>query len=609
MAGWRAARDESIGRLEFPFGAYRPGQREMAVQAYLAIKHGGRLLVQAPTGIGKTAAAIFPALKALVEGHTQTVVYLTARTTGRLAAEETLAVMRRNGLKIKSLSLTAKEKLCPVPDLYCRPDECPYALGYYDRIDGALKEAFSLEVLSGEEMVRLGMTHQVCPFEVSLDIAFWVDVVIGDYNYALDPHVFLKRFFIEYGGNDVFLVDEAHHLVDRGRSMFSAVIEKKPILDLSRLIKADLPELATLLKRINKWLIEARKKCETMAGFFSENTCPDDLTALMTGFQEKAAERLAKGMNHPYVEAFTAQYLAFGRFLKTARDYDEHYATCYQKERNDLKLTLFCLDPSTRLDRALKRSRSAVFFSATLTPMSFYRDLLGCREAAPHLTLPSPFPPERLCLLVEGRISTKYHHREQTKEDIAGHILDLVRGRPGNYLVFFPSYAYLDLVHRVFEPMATKMEIIRQEPGMDESARETFLNKFNLDHAETLVGFAVMGGIFGEGIDLTGDRLTGAVIVGVGLPAFDAERDLIRRHFAQTHRQGFEYAYQYPGFTRVLQAVGRVIRSEDDRGVVLLIDQRFGSGRYRALFPETWRPRYLSEKYPLKAAVDAFWQG
>jgi DNA excision repair protein ERCC-2 len=605
---WEALRDASIRDLEFPYGEYRPGQREMAVGIYRTIKDNGQLLVQAATGIGKTMAAIFPAIKAIGEGLNTKVFYLTARTTGRIAAEKALDELRQRHLKLKSLSITAKDKICFKPDSACNPEECEYARGYFDRIDGALKDVFCRDALTRQAVEQTARSHRICPFEFSLELALWADCIICDYNYAFDPRVFLRRFFQEERGDYTFLIDEAHNMVDRSREMFSAEIFKQPFLDMRRVVRRQLPQIYKHLGKINSWMVKARKKCNENGGEYHEKESPAKLLSMLRSFLKITERWLSRDINAPFREELIDLYFAISSFVKVAEQYDENYATCFETLKKDLKIKLFCIDPSTQLKNALNRCRSAVFFSATMTPMGYFKKILGCSNKAAGMTLPSPFSRDNFSLFVSDNVSTLYRDREKTKQAVSGVIRTLIRQKKGNYLLFFPSYEYLTMVFDSFKAAYRgDSELIAQNPGMSESERDEFLNRFGRKVPNAIVGFAVMGGIFGEGIDLVGEQLSGAVIVGVGLPGISMERELIRDYFANTYKQGFEYAYQYPGINRVLQAIGRVIRTETDRGIVLLIDQRYATYRYRSFFPKEWLPVRVQNHKKLANDLQAFW--
>ena len=608
LVNWEHVRDESIRKLPFPFAHYRPGQREMAVGVYRTVKDGGQLLAQAATGIGKTMAVIFPAVKAMAEGLNAKIFYLTARTTGRIAAETALDELRKKRLKLKSLTITAKDKICFKPENTCNPEECEFARGYFDRVNEALTDMFQQDAFTRPAVETAARSHQVCPFEFSLELSYWADCIICDYNYAFDPRVFLRRLFHEKSNDYTFLIDEAHNLVDRSREMFSAEIFKQPLLDVRRAIRNELPRAYKILGKMNSWMVKERKKCEEHGPGRHAKQPPDELFPMLSGFLGIAERWLSLNIKTPFREELLDLFFVVSGFMRVAEKYDESYATCYEKFNKDLKLKLFCIDPSSQLENALKRCRAAIFFSATMTPISYFKKILGCNEDAAGLNISSPFPGENLTLFVSDRISTFYRDREKTRLQVSQAIYTLINQKKGNYLIFFPSYAYMMMVFESFKSHCPDSEIMLQTPGMSESERDEFLNRYRQASSTSLVGFAVMGGIFGEGIDLVGERLSGAVVVGVGLPGISLEKDLIKEYFTHTHNAGFEYAYQYPGINRVFQAAGRVIRTENDRGVVLLIDQRYATHRYRSLFPVEWDPIRVRNQEQFAEKLQQFWR-
>ena len=607
LVDWSDRRDASIQDLKFPFETYRPGQRQMATEAYRTIHNGRQLLVQAATGIGKTIAVIYPAVKSLAESQDQKIFYLTARTTGQMVAEKAIAELRAKGLRLKSLTLTAKDKICFCPRSACHPDECEFARGHYDRINAAVEDIFQQEAFTREQIVATAESFRVCPFEFSLELAVWVDCIICDYNYVFDPRVYLRRFFQEDNGGFIFLIDEAHNLVDRSREMFSAEIFKQPLLDLRRQLKKELPHVFKSLGRINAWLVKARKKCDASGNPLAEENPPEELIPLLRSFLFITERWLSQNIKTAFREGLLELYFALSGFIRVADQYDHSYTTCYEKIGKDLKIKLFCLDPANHLERALQRCRTAIFFSATMTPIDYFKQILGCAPGAPHLLLPSPFPGENLGLFIADHVSTYYRQRDQTVSQVARVIAALVGQKSGNYLLYFPSYAYMRKIFDAFTARYPHIDFIVQTPGMSEPEREAYLKRFSQDNQQTLVGFAVMGGIFGEGIDLVGNRLVGAAVVGVGLPGISLERELIKAHFAHRLDAGFEYAYLYPGINRVLQAAGRVIRTEKDSGVVLLIDQRYGRYQYKSLLREEWAPVRVQDPQQLADSIRKFW--
>ncbi len=606
----QAARDQSIQTLEFPYPRYRPGQREMAVDVYKAIRDQSRLYLQAPTGLGKTIASLFPAVKALGQGLAEKIFYLTAKTPGRAVAEKALDDLRAAGLTLRSVTLTAKEKVCFCPPVNCDPEVCPFARGYFDKVKIALREMDAHQAFSRPVIEELARKYEICPFEFSLDLSLWVDCIICDYNYVFDPRVYLHRFFDFDETPYIFLVDEAHNLPDRAREMYSAELEKQTVQELQRALKAPLPALAKKLEAVNKALREIRKTCQAEEkSALVEYELPESLLKAVRTFSQQAEDWLALNQPAEFRPALLDFYFACLNYQRTAEDFDSFYVSYFERiGQSNLRAKLFCLDPAPLLASRLERGRATVFFSATLLPMDYFMKLLTGAANHPWRVFPSPFPQENACLLLHNRISTKYEQRADSYTAVAEVIVSTCQAHAGNYLVYFPSYAYLNAVLELLRERLPDDQLLAQDRAMDEAAREAFLERFSAANQETLVGLAVMGGIFGEGIDLVGERLIGVVIVGAGVPQIGLERDLIKDYFDAQNGSGFAYAYQYPGFNRVLQATGRVIRTETDRGVIVLIDERFTHARYRQLFPSHWRNgRVVASIADITMELDAFW--
>ncbi|RCX17621.1 DNA excision repair protein ERCC-2 [Anaerobacterium chartisolvens] len=596
---WSICRDASIKEMGFPFPSYRKGQRELAAAVYRAIKGGGRLFAQAPTGTGKTMASLFPALKALGEGHVSKIFYLTAKTTTRAVAQKALDSMRQSGLKIKSIVITAKEKVCFNPGAKCTGEECRYARGYYDRLNKAIGDIYTRNTFTRDLIEEYAQRHEVCPFEFSLDLSLWADGIICDYNYVFDPRVYLKRYFMSGGGDYAFLIDEAHNLVDRAREMFSAQLLKAPVTELKKSMGRSRTKLYKSLNEINSYMIKKRKECEGLDdGVYLSSEPLKDFYPVLRSFARYADEFLAENEASVFREQLLEVYFSVIDFLKTSEIYDERYVTYCHKQGNDFSIRLFCIDPSYLLYEAMKRGKASILFSATLIPLRYFTRILGgdpemtARDniGVSKIALSSPFPKENLCLMVDYKTATRYSAREYTYDRIVNAISAVAGSRTGNYIVFFPSYKYMLEIHARFSSIGADIKIICQSPGMMEEDREEFLSQFDESPGQTLVGFAVMGGVFGEGIDLVGERLSGVVVVGVGLPQVCLEREIIRGYFEQNGEPGFDYAYVYPGMNKVMQAAGRVIRTENDRGAVLLIDERFTRSTYRELMPPHWDP-------------------
>ncbi len=607
---WQASRDQSIQQLVFPYAEYRPGQRELAVAVYKAIRDSDRLYVQSPTGVGKTIATLFPAVKALGQGLAAKIFYLTAKTSGRLVAEKALDDLRQANLQLKSVTLTAKEKICFCPPVNCDPEVCEFARDYFGKVKKALEEIDQHQAFTRPVIEQIAQKYQVCPFEFSLDLALWVDCIICDYNYAFDPRVYLHRFFDFSTEAYIFLIDEAHNLPDRARSMYSAELDKKTVLDLQRTLKPQVPALAKMLSAVNTALLEKRKACQAEdKAALVEYELPEKLLKAVREFNQKAEDWLVLNQAAAFRQELLEFYFLCSNYLRTA----EYFAPCYvsyfeRQGQGGLKAKLFCLDPAPMLAAPLQRSQSAVFFSATLLPMDYFMQLLTGAAEHPKRIFQSPFPVENVSLLVHNGIATKYAARANSYAAIAAAIETICSARVGNYLVFFPSYAYLAAVLELLKERLPESQLLVQDRGMTEAAREAFLAQFSASNQETLIGLAVMGGIFGEGIDLVGERLVGAVVVGVGVPQVCLENDLIKAYFDRQNVSGFAYAYQYPGFNRVLQATGRVIRTEADRGVIVLMDERFVQARYRRLFPAHWQGyQVVHNTGEIKDKLARFW--
>ncbi|MGG1616188.1 ATP-dependent DNA helicase [Paenibacillus sp. NRS-1781] len=593
-------RDASIATLAFPFATYRSGQRPLAGSVYKTIAEGVNLFAKAPTGIGKTVSTLFPAIKAIGEGLVSRVYYVTARTTTRAAAEEAYAKMQAQGLYMHVVTLTAKDKICFKDENDCDAGACSMCEGYYDRINGAVSDILANETLMTRAVIEYyARKHRVCPFEFSLDVAYASDGIISDYNYVFDPRISLKRLLEEHKRKGVVLVDEAHNLVERGRDMFSAEMLKSSFLELKKEFKLLSPEIAGAASAVNAHMIALRKLYADTGKAVNTET-PHEVLELLAPFVEAAERELLTGAGSTSSSgaAYTLlldTYFAAQNMLRIAALYDERYVTYIEAGRSEVRVKLFCLDPSHLLGQAVKGYRSAIYFSATLTPLAYYRDMLGAREEDYTLQVPSPFHQEQWDVRLLP-LSIRYRDRERSKGAIADMLAGLAEERKGNMLVFFPSYPYLREVYEEFMARGVSADTLVQSPGMTEPERDRFLEAFQPGQERTLLGFAVLGGVFAEGVDLPGDRLNGVVVVGVGLPQIGAERDVLRDYFSEQGRNGFNYAYVYPGMNKVLQAGGRLIRTEHDEGLLVLIDDRFAKEPYASLLPEEWRSYRVTEQ-------------
>lgn len=612
----KVSRDSSIQKLDFPYQKYRPGQRKLAVASYRTITEGKKLFVQAPTGIGKTISTLFPAIKALGEGYSSKIFYLTAKTVTRQVAEDSIQKMLEKGLELSSVTITAKEKICFQEECECNPEYCPFAHGHFDRVNEAIRTVLENETIITRSVVEAyARNYNVCPFEFSLDLTLWADCIICDYNYVFDPAISLKRFFLEGKGDFIFLVDEAHNLVERARDMYSAELSLSAFYELKKDISSKNRKLAGVVEEIINHLETRAEEIKGDTKVLDEG--PGDFCKLLRKFTFLSEEWLIREeKGTPGYELLLDQYFLVLAFLRIFELYDSDFTTYCQKEEDpingliNLKIKLFCLDPSAILKGVLKNGHSAVFFSATLTPLPYYREVSGGDEDDYLLELPSPFDRDNLCLLVADNISTRYRRREEGYETIADYLRTTVDMHQGNYLVFFSSYEYLNRVYEIFVYNNSEVNTIIQTPEMTEKERLSFLNNFIPDRGETMVAFAVLGGVFSEGIDLKGERLSGTIIIGVGHPKICLERNLIRRYFQLKNGQGYDFAYTFPGMNKVLQAGGRTIRSEEDKGVILLIGERFNSPVYHNLFPVNWREtrRIVRSKNEIENNLRAFWK-
>jgi len=604
---WLVLRDSTIKSMEFPYEDYRRGQRKLAVAAYKTIVSGKKLFAQAPTGIGKTISTLFPAIKAMGEGHTSKLFYLTAKTITRSVAQDAFLLMASRGLKLKFVTITAKEKVCFSDEVACTPESCQYACGHFDRINAAIYDILTKESSLSRDIIELyARKHTVCPFEFTLDLTLWSDAVICDYNYVFDPSVYLKRFFQEKQGDYVFLIDEAHNLVDRAREMFSAELYKKDFYEIVRAFKGQKTKLSKYLNKINKHFIALRKECEDK-NFVIKKEWDKDFYYLLRNFITNCEEYLLTHKGYAEYDALLELYFECIAYNRIYELYDDKFTTYIEKSYDNVRLKLFCLDPSYLLSEALKRGRAAIFFSATLLPMSYHKNILGGCEDDYTIYLSSPFQVDKRCLMVADKVSTRFKHREASYEEIARYIRSVINAKCGNYLIFFPSYQYMNCVYNIFGEQYPEIDIHLQEPSMTEEAREEFLGLFKENPESITLGFCVLGGIYSEGIDLKYDRLIGAIIVGVGLPQICLERDIIKSYYDTANNLGYEYAYMYPGMNKVLQAAGRVIRSESDTGVILLIDERFSYQSYQNLFPKEWFPHERVDLKKIGKCLKSFW--
>ena len=580
-------RNQSSIALKFPFNSFRLGQKELAKYVYAIAKQGGTLFVEAPTGIGKTISTLYPFVKSFGDETTDKIFYLTAKNSGKEAAFQTMGILKKKGLEASVITITAKDKICFNPGAGCNPDECPFAKDYYNKVNDVLKHAIlTSSTFDYETITKFAFDANICPFEFELDLSLFTDVIICDYNYLFDPLVYMRRYFEESQGNYLALIDETHNLVERARDMYSAEITTKTF---------------TLMKKALKKLEHKKIKASIRAlqkHFNAMLDMPMDTQTILAEHDMKfdralntfllAGQDVLKNFHSFVNDDFLDFYFGVNKYLKLLDMYDDSFTTyLYRYGKKDLSIKIFNLDPSRHIRRNLEKVNGRVLFSATLSPVNYYVDVLGGTSTDPVLMLPNPFPPENRLLMIAPTVSTKYKHRQDTFGEVARYIERFISHRIGNYLVFFPSYQYLMDVASHLQ-LKDHVDVMTQTKEMKDDEKDAFLDRFVLNPTRTTIGLAVLGGAFSEGIDLVEDRLIGAVIIGVGLPQISYERDLIKQYYDHRDRQGFEFSYVNPGMNRVMQAVGRVIRSETDRGAVLLIDDRYLQTRYRSLFKQEW---------------------
>lgn len=605
---WRKVRQASIQTLEFPF-SYRNGQRKLVGDVYRTINRKKILFIQAPTGTGKTISTLFPAIRAVGENLGDKIFYLTAKTITRTVAKDTCDLLKSHGYQGKVIVLTAKEKMCPCEEMDCNPSNCPRAKGHYDRVNDAVYDLITTEDdFTRERMLEQAEKYQVCPFEMSLDASLYADVIICDYNYVFDPNVYLKRFFSEgEKGDYIFLVDEAHNLVERGREMYSAVLVKEEILAVKKLVRGKDRKLEAALEKCNRQMLEWKRECEKYVVYKSIGAFAFSLMRLMSlldVFLQSRGEM-------PERKAITDFYLNLRHFMNMFERVDENYVLYSDfDEENRFCLHLYCVNPSVNLQECLERGNSTVFFSATLLPVNYYKNLLSSKKDNYAVYADSAFREEQRLLFIGRDVSSLYTRRTIGEfRRIALYIQQVLRAKKGNYLIFFPSYRFMEDVYEQFLAVNEReVDCIMQSGNMNEAEREEFMQEFAESREKSLAAFCVLGGIFSEGIDLKEDLLIGVLIVGTGLPQICTQREILKEYYQEENGQGFDYAYQYPGMNKVLQAAGRVIRTASDRGIIGLLDERFLRNDYRQLFPREWSQYEVHTLESLPGALDAFWK-
>lgn len=609
---WRRKRNASLHKMPFPF-PYRKGQKEFAEGVYSTIYHRKKLYLQAPTGTGKTICTLYPAVMSLGTGLSERIFYLTAKTITRTVAEEAVSILGKQGASLKTITITAKEKICPLNAnpvyhrLPCNPQECGRARGHFNRINDAVFALLTSDLTMTRDVISdFASDYQVCPFEMALDTALWADIIICDYNYLFDPNVYLKRFFSnEKPLPYTFLVDEAHNLVERARNMYSAVLYKEEFPALVPCFLGFESHIPSRLEACDRAFLRLKKACN---GF----TLLEDIQEAVLVLMQLLDELESFLLDHAFFEhrdSILELYFHIRHFLNI-------YDICTKKfriygdydENGYFSVTIRCMDPSDNIRTCLMRGMSSILFSATLLPMSYYQEQLAGTKEDYGMYLPSPFAREHSQILIAQEVSTRFTMRiEEEFQKIAAYILGIYDSHPGNYMIFFPSYQMMEEIAGRLSKLRGELSYLCQKPSMSETERESFLSAFQETPETPVIALCIMGGIFSEGIDLKYSRLIGTVIVGPGLPMVCPERELYKSYFEENGKNGFDYAYLYPGLNKVFQAAGRVIRTDKDRGIILLLDDRFLTNSYQRLFPAEWQPERVSLG-TLSRKVKEFWE-
>lgn len=597
-------RNISIKALNFPFEEYRKYQREIAVVTYQSIREKRNAFIQASTGIGKTMGTLFPSIKALESLAIDKIFYLTAKTITRTVAEESLRLLIDGGLNIKAITFTAKDKICFYEKSDCKIEKCRYMRGYYNHVKEAMMEALKTDDLFNRDNISMiAKKYNICPFEFSLDLSMFCDIIIGDYNYVFDPRVKLKRYFDETNYRISLLVDESHNLVSRGREMYSAELIKEDFLDLRREVKGKHKLLGKKLYKVNKVFLELKNDLAADQVFYQRDTPSErlyDKLSELNSYIEGWLTDHKKDMYYEKVLEFYFETLAYTKINDLTFQGSIFYFE--RLEKNNYKAKLMNIDPSYHL-RTINRV-SATFFSATLSPIKYYKEILGGDPEDEVFIFPTPFDHKNRKILFSNEISTRYKDRENTVALVSEYINIYINNNKGNSIVFFPSYAYMAMVLEDYQ-LKYDDKIHVQSQQMSERAREDFIDLF--DQAENITAFVVLGGIFSEGIDLKGDKLQGVILVGIGLPGFGLENNIIRDYYDLEKSKGFEYAYAYPAIIKIMQAAGRVIRSKKDQGTILLLGDRFSRRYYRRMLPKDWGLDFVTIK-SLEKELKDFWE-
>ena len=605
----------------FPYGELREGQERMIRESYSAMRRGKRT--------GKTISSLFPAIRALGSGYCDKIFYLTPKAQTRREAFLAASKLHETGCLTRTVIISAKEQMCVCPFKSmgvgdcCNAERCEFARGYYDKVDGALKEMLeNYRGYSRSLIMQMASKYRVCPYELSLDLSELCDVVICDYNYAFDPFVYFRRYFGAAAPKKkyVFLIDEAHDLADRARQTYSAEVHMRDFAlaleqnaDIGGELESSISSAIAAMRTIRRLCDDTVVKDESgnEYGFYISSEPSERIAKAFEGFSKKCGEWLHKNEAHPLYAHLSALNSSVGRYLKISGYFDRNFKFFAEISGSDAIARIYCVDPSDLMNSLLTRASSSVMFSATLTPTEYFCDVLGGGKGAERVALESPFSPENLCVAVADYVDARFETRDDNAKKFATVIAATVSAKAGNYIAYFPSYKCLEQTLRVFEKKYPQVETVVQKRNMNAEQRDEFLSAFKNDEGHLRIGFCVLGGAFAEGVDLPGSRLIGSIIFGVGLPGLSNERNIVKEHFDLKSDEGigYDYAYTFPGMNNVLQAAGRVIRREEDVGVVVLADDRYATPKYRALFPSHWKGvQYAGNASSIAEIMRRFWE-
>ena len=599
---------KSIVGLSFPFEEYREGQYKFMGAVYQTLIKKDILYSIAPTGIGKTVGSLYSALKT-INNEREKIFYLTAKNAGKKIVVDTVNLLKKNGLICKTTVINSKEAMCLMDKVDCDPDICPYSKGFFDRLRGAVEDIFVHNDVYDRKLIKdYGTYHSICPHEFSLELSNYSDLVICDYNYAFDPRVHLIRYFEDDYFSPKLLIDEAHNMVDRSRSMYSCSISKESLINLRKAANKVKPSVRSRIKKLLDYIDVFVKDNEIeKTQFFYQDEIDDTLLNYTEGITNKLERVLSENKKFAKRDKVLDGYFELLQFVRLSEFYNENYKYIVQIVEDNIIVTLSCLDASNYiLDTIQNRVSGVVFFSATLFPVDYYVKLIT-KGVGKTISIPSPFKQSHLGLFIDDSTSTRYRDRQRSISNIIDSIYALAETKIGNYIIFFPSYVYLNMVLDEFNTEDYQMLI--QTRNMSLYQRNIMLNEFNTLNDKSKVAFFVLGGSFSEGIDYIGEMLSGVLIVGVAMPQFNKYNELLRNHFDDEFNQGFDYAYTYPGMNKVIQAVGRVIRTNYDIGVAILFDDRYSHVKYKDLFPKNWNHalRITKGQY-LQSYLEDFWK-